>query len=632
MTDYRDILRQYWGYDDFRGIQLDIIKSIGAGHDTLGLMPTGGGKSITFQVPTLAQTGLCLVITPLISLMKDQVSNLRNRGIKAAAIYSGMSRSDVVTALENCIFGDYKFLYISPERLSSELFLTKVRRMPVILITVDEAHCISQWGYDFRPSYLQIATIRKLFPQIPVLALTATATPPVVDDIQERLAFRQPNVFRMSFERSNLSYVVRQSENKQAELLHILQSVPGSAVVYTRSRRGTKDIAQWLQTEGIASLHYHAGLSNIDKDLRQRSWQEGETRVMVATNAFGMGIDKADVRIVVHMDVPDSIEAYFQEAGRAGRDGKQAYAVLLYNKGDRTKMLRRIPDTFPDKDYIREIYEQLAYFFQLAMGDGQNVTYEFNLEKFCRRFKRFPVPVISSLQILTQAGYIQFAEDEENRSRILFLLSRDELYRLHGTSPDSERVMQELLRNYGGLFADYVYIEEELLAQRCGLSTHRIYELLVGLTRQRILHYIPRKRTPHITYTTRRIDKERLHIGPEVYEERRTRYEERIRSIVHYCEDEQSCRSVLLLNYFGEQATHHCGKCDLCIQKHRKNTPVTNEQKLHNALRQVLADGKTHAPTELLLPGYTTDQIKETLSWWVSEGIITVENGLFRQR
>ena len=625
MTIYRDILQRYWGYENFRGIQLEIIESIEAGKDTLGLMPTGGGKSITFQIPALAHKGLCLVITPLISLMKDQVSKLRQKGIKAAAVYSGLPHKDVLATLENCILGDYKFLYVSPERLSSELFVTKVRRMPIRLITVDEAHCISQWGYDFRPSYLQIASIRDIFPNIPVLALTATATPPVIKDIQERLNFRSPNVFRMSFERPNLSYIVRKTENKQDELLHILRSVPGSAVVYTRSRRNAKDVALWLQKKGIVAMYYHAGLSNIDKDLRQQSWQEGETRVMVATNAFGMGIDKPDVRLVIHLDLPDSIEAYFQEAGRAGRDGLRAYAVLLYNDSDRTKLQHRIPDTFPDKTYIRDIYEQLAFFFQLAMGDGLNVTYDFNLEQFCRRFKRFPIPVTSALHILTKAGYIHFIEDEENLSRVLFLLDRDELYRLQGMSPDTECLIQELLRSYGGLFADYVYIEEELLALRTGFTPTRIYDLMLALTRQRILHYIPRKQIPRITYTSRRVPKERLVIGPDIYEYRRKRYEKQIESILHYAESKDVCRSRLLLNYFGETASHNCGHCDVCLSGPKQ--PCSD---LQDRLKALLADGKPHSPSELRITGFPINQIQELIKLWTDEGIVCLENGFFR--
>ena len=440
------LLKQYWGYDSFRGIQEEIINSISENKDTLGLMPTGGGKSITFQVPALAKDGLCLVITPLIALMKDQVQNLRKRGIKALSIYSGMSRQDIITTLENCIFGNYKFLYISPERLDTEIFRTKLRKMKVSMITVDESHCISQWGYDFRPAYLKIAEIRELLPDVPILALTATATPEVVKDIQARLHFRRENVFRMSFERSNLAYIVRKTDNKTGELLHILRSMPGSAIVYVRNRRRTKEITELLNNEDITADFYHAGLDDATKDIRQHRWQSGGSRVMVATNAFGMGIDKPDVRIVIHMDLPDSIEAYFQEAGRAGRDGQKAYAVILYAKADKTTLHKRIPDTFPEKEYIKDVYEHLQYYYQMAMGDGLDCVREFNIEDFCRKFKYFPVPVDSALKILTQAGYLEYTGEQDNTSRLLFTIQRDELYRLREMGDDMDKLIQTVLR------------------------------------------------------------------------------------------------------------------------------------------------------------------------------------------
>lgn len=565
------ILKQYWGYDRFRGIQEDIIDSISKNKDTLGLMPTGGGKSITFQVPALAKEGMCLVITPLIALMKDQVQNLKKRGIKALAIYSGMSRQDIIITLENCIFGNYKFLYISPERLDTEIFRTKLRKMHISMITVDESHCISQWGYDFRPAYLKIAEIRELLPDVPVLALTATATPEVVKDIQARLHFRHKNVFRMSFERNNLAYIVRKTENKTAELLHILRSMPGSAIVYVRNRRRTKEITELLNNEHITADFYHAGLDDATKDIRQHRWQSGESRVMVATNAFGMGIDKPDVRIVIHMDLPDSIEAYFQEAGRAGRDGQKAYAVILYAKSDKTTLHKRIPDTFPEKEYIRDVYEHLQYYYQMAMGDGLDCVREFNIEDFCRKFKYFPVPVDSALRILTQAGYLEYTAEQDSTSRILFTIRRDELYRLREMGEDMDRLIQAVLRSYTGVFTDYTYINEDSLAIRTELTRRQIYEMLVHLAKLRIVSYIPHKKTPYIIYTRERVEAQRIHISPEVYEHRKARYETRINAMLDYVTNNTVCRSRMLLDYFGERNEHNCGQCDTCISLRSKS-------------------------------------------------------------
>lgn len=570
------ILKQYWGYDRFRGIQEDIIDSISKNKDTLGLMPTGGGKSITFQVPALAKEGMCLVITPLIALMKDQVQNLKKRGIKALAIYSGMSRQDIIITLENCIFGNYKFLYISPERLDTEIFRTKLRKMHISMITVDESHCISQWGYDFRPAYLKIAEIRELLPGVPVLALTATATPEVVKDIQARLHFRHKNVFRMSFERNNLAYIVRKTENKTAELLHILRSMPGSAIIYARNRRRTKEITELLNNEHITADFYHAGLDDATKDIRQHRWQSGESRVMVATNAFGMGIDKPDVRIVIHMDLPDSIEAYFQEAGRAGRDGQKAYAVILYAKSDKTTLHKRILDTFPEKEYIRDVYEHLQYYYQMAMGDGLDCVREFNIEDFCRKFKYFPVPVDSALRILTQAGYLEYTAEQDSTSRILFTIRRDELYRLREMGEDMDRLIQAVLRSYTGVFTDYTYINEASLAICTGLTRRQIYEMLVHLAKLRIVSYIPHKKTPYIIYTRERVEAQRIHISPEVYEHRKARYETRINAMLDYVTNDTVCRSRMLLDYFGERNEHNCGQCDTCISLRSK--PGASEQ------------------------------------------------------
>ncbi len=536
--------------------------------------------------------------------MKDQVQNLRKREIKALAIYSGMTRQEILTALENCIFGNYKFLYISPERLYTEIFRTKLRSMKVSMITVDESHCISQWGYDFRPAYLKIAEIRELLPEVPVLALTATATPEVVTDIQTRLKFREGNVFRMSFERKNLAYIVRKTDNKTKELLYILQRISGSAIIYVRNRRRTKEITELLMNEGITADFYHAGLDDATKDIRQQRWQTGESRVMVATNAFGMGIDKPDVRIVLHLDLPDSPEAYFQEAGRAGRDGEKAYAVILYSKSDKTTLHKRVVDTFPDKEYILNVYEHLQYYYQMAMGDGFQCIREFNLEEFCRKFKYFPVPVDSALKILTQAGYLEYTDEQDNSSRILFTIRRDELYKLREMGKEAEALIQSILRSYTGVFTDYAYISEESLAIRTGLTRQQIYNILVTLTKRRIVDYIPRKKTPYIIYTRERLELRFLHIPPSVYEERKARYEARIKAMEEYVTTENICRSRMLLRYFGEKNEHNCGQCDVCLSKHA--TDNLSEESYEEVKRQIL-DLLSHSP---LTPAETADQIK----------------------
>lgn len=625
------LLKQYWGYDSFRGIQEEIINSISENKDTLGLMPTGGGKSITFQVPALAKDGLCLVITPLIALMKDQVQNLRKRGIKALSIYSGMSRQDIITTLENCIFGNYKFLYISPERLDTEIFRTKLRKMKVSMITVDESHCISQWGYDFRPAYLKIAEIRELLPDVPVLALTATATPEVVKDIQARLHFRRENVFRMSFERSNLAYIVRKTDNKTGELLHILRSMPGSAIVYVRNRRRTKEITELLNNEDITADFYHAGLDDATKDIRQHRWQSGGSRVMVATNAFGMGIDKPDVRIVIHMDLPDSIEAYFQEAGRAGRDGQKAYAVILYAKADKTTLHKRIPDTFPEKEYIKDVYEHLQYYYQMAMGDGLDCVREFNIEDFCRKFKYFPVPVDSALKILTQAGYLEYTGEQDNTSRLLFTIRRDELYRLREMGDDMDKLIQTVLRSYTGVFTDYTYINEDSLAIRTGLTRRQIYEQLVHLAKLRIVSYIPRKKTPYIIYTRERIEAQLIHISPEIYEERKARYETRINAMLEYVTNDTLCRSRMLLDYFGEKNEHNCGQCDTCIGLRKQTaTCQPDREELYEKIHKILS-GAPQTPAGLLeqLP-IEKELLTEALHRLLDEGKIIVVDGILQ--
>ncbi|GAK36818.1 RecQ family ATP-dependent DNA helicase [Bacteroides graminisolvens] len=633
MSLYHEILKRYWGYDAFRDLQEEIITSIGEGKDTLGLMPTGGGKSITFQVPALAKEGMCLVITPLIALMKDQVENLKSRDIKAIAIYSGMTRQEIIVALENCIFGNYKFLYISPERLDTEIFRVKLRSMNISMITVDESHCISQWGYDFRPAYLKIAEIRELLPDIPVLALTATATPEVVKDIQQRLHFKKENVFRMSFERKNLAYIVRNTDNKTGEILHILNRMPGSSIIYVRNRKRTKETTLFLQREGITADFYHAGLNNDVKDLRQKRWQSGECRVMVATNAFGMGIDKPDVRTVIHLDLPDSPEAYFQEAGRAGRDGEKAYAIILYANSDKAALKKRISDTFPEKDYIKQVYEQLNYYYQMAMGDGLGCMFDFNLEDFCRRYKHFPVPADSALKILTQAGYIEYTDEQDNASRLLFTTRREELYKLREMGEQADLLIQTILRSYTGVFTDYAYIHEDSLAMRTGLTRQQIYDLLIVLAKRRILDYIPHKKTPYIIYKRERVELRHLQISKTVYEERKERYEARIKAMLEYVTSETACRSRMLLHYFGEKNEHNCEQCDTCINR-KKNNGVTDSS--YNVLRRQILEMlsvQQRTPADLArLIEADKEEIAAVIRFLLDKGEIQMEDGMLQTK
>ena len=651
MSNYKDILKRYWGYDDFRGIQREIIESIGLGRDTLGLMPTGGGKSITFQVPAMALEGVCIVITPLIALMKDQVNHLRQKGILADAINSSMQHEEILRVLDNCILGRTKFLYVSPERLGSQLFVTKLRHMHISFITVDEAHCISQWGYDFRPSYLEISTIRQLLPDVPVLALTATATPQVVEDICEKLSTGNASgetrcdtthhspltthhspltshhgfaVFRMSFERKNLTYLVRHTDDKQNELTHILSNTSGSAIVYVRSRRHAREIAEQLCQAGLSATFYHAGLTHEVKDQRQRDWQNDRVRIIVATNAFGMGIDKPDVRHVLHYDSPDSIEAYFQEAGRAGRNGLPATAILLYGANDNALLSHRIDNTFPPREYIRQVYEHLAYFYQLATGDGYGITREFNIDLFCQRFHHFPIRVHSALQILQRAGYIDYDAAPDQNARVHFMLERHELDRLQHLSDIEDRVIVTLLRSYGGLFSDVCYIDEGLIAQLCGIKSTMLHEVLKTLAQKHIIQYIPRRNVPTIQYLQRREDPEHVVIPRSVYEDRLEQYRQRIHAMQRYAQDQLHCRSRLLLEYFGEKHTHDCGQCDVCQEQ--QDPPCTDD--CSQAIIVLLSDGKQHQMTELRSLPFPYESISKALSHLMAEERIIQQDGV----
>ena len=623
---YNEILKHYWGYDDFRGIQREIIESIGAGRDTLGLMPTGGGKSIAFQVPALAKEGLCIVVTPLIALMKDQVANLRSRGIKATAIYSGMRSSDIVKALENCIFGDYKFLYVSPERLSSELFLKKIQRVKVSMVTVDEAHCISQWGHDFRPAYREVKQLREIFPNVPVLALTATATPEVVKDIQQQLGFAQENCFSMSFARKNLVYVVRHTENKPQELLHILDRISGSAIVYTLNRKKTKEVCDILLANGVTAEYYHAGLSPESKDAKEEAWKSGRARVMVSTNAFGMGIDKPDVRLVVHIDLPSSIEAYFQEAGRAGRDGNDAYAVTLFSRVDRQVVARRLADNYPSQEFIREIYDEICYYYSMALGDGLNCTYEFSLGDFCKDYHRPTLQTDSALKILTRMGYLEYVEEMEYASRVRFIVGKDALYRFRGLPPDYELLINALLRNYSGLFTDYVFIDERYLSRVTKLSRHRMYEIFVSLVSRGLVQYAPSKKCPIITFTRHRVLGSELRFAREVYDERKAIFGERLKSVINYAVSDDKCRSRLLLEYFGEKGSDDCRRCDVCVQRRAAGKPPQMPSK-EEAVMQLLSDGKPHSLDELAALGLTDNERKVLLRALCDEEKIRIVDG-----
>jgi ATP-dependent DNA helicase RecQ len=588
MSVYKKVLKKYWGYDEFRPLQEDIIHSVVKGCDTLGLMPTGGGKSLTFQVPTLAMDGLCIVVSPLVALMKDQVFNLKEKGIKAELIYSGLTRDEIEVILNKCLYGNNKFLYISPERISTAIFQEKLLSMKVCLIAIDESHCISQWGYDFRPSYLKIIHLRELLPEVPVLALTATATPEVVDDIQDRLGFAKKNVFRKSFERSNLSYLVRHVEDKNRYLLKILRKQKGSSVVYVRSRKKCKEIAEFLKLNQVKAEFYHAGLDNALKDMRQERWRDGKVQVIVATNAFGMGIDKSDVRTVVHLDLPDTLEAYFQEAGRAGRDGKRAYAVMLYSNPDKVQLLKRIKTSYPEIDTVKRVYQAVGNFLQIAEGAGKDAVFDFNLALFCQKFKFNVLYAFNSLKILQRAGYLEITDDLEHSTKLHFAIHRDDLYRYQLENKQQDDFLKLLLRTYTGLFTDFVPVNLDSLAYRKKINVKILIDNLKDLSQHGIIKYIPRKKTPFIIYTQERLPVQYLKFTKEVYQNRKEKFEEKIHAVISYAESTETCRSKSLLEYFGQLNAPVCGECDVCKEK---DDEIENEmyQLIQSEVKKTLA-------------------------------------------
>jgi ATP-dependent DNA helicase RecQ len=623
MNKFRQILAQYWGYSEFRPLQLDIIESIASGKDTLGLMPTGGGKSITFQVYSLSEEGICIVITPLIALMKDQVQNLHKKGIKALKIHSGMSPFEIKVTLDNAVWGEYKFLYISPERLSSELFRDRLQKMKVNLVTIDEAHCISQWGYDFRPSYMNIIGLREILPGVKFLALTATATPKVTEDIQEKLGFSKPNVLKMSFSRENLSYLVRLRENKPAYLLETLKKVKGSGIVYSRSRKGTRELTAELKKNGISADFYHAGLSNAVRSEKQDEWLSGKTRVIVSTNAFGMGIDKPDVRFVVHYNPPDSLEAYFQEAGRAGRDGKKAAAVLLFNNADKTKLKKHVTTAFPEPDAIKKIYNALCNYFQIAVGFGKGQVYEFSLQGFAQAYKFQQAQVYNSLKILQREGYLEFTEEIDSPSRLYFTVSRDDLYKFQVENASLDGFIKLILRSYTGLFSGYVAIDEDLLARRAGLSQEKVYIFLKHLRKSKIVDYVPRNQTPFIYFSKERISVERLKITKENYDYRKKDFLNRVEAVIHYATSNTSCRSRLLLEYFGETDSSDCGTCDVCRSMKNMEMSSFEFSEISKQVKKMLETPCAYETLLLKLKG-NREKMMEVVKWLTDNGKIVL--------
>lgn len=590
MSLIHQVLTQYWGYTRFRPLQEEIVRSVMEGKDTLALLPTGGGKSLCFQVPAMAMSGICIVISPLIALMKDQEEQLREKGIRAVAIVSGMKKQEVEVALNNCIHGNYKFLYVSPERLVSPVFLEYLKEMPVNMIAVDEAHCISQWGYDFRPPYLKIAEIRELFPKIPVLALTASATPEVREDILQRLEFKNPEVFTKSFARSNLSYIIRPTEDKLGHLLKILNSIPGTSIIYVRNRRKTQEIAHILRQYKISADFYHAGLDHQTRFERQNHWMKNKTRVIVATNAFGMGINKPDVRSVIHLDLPDDLESYYQEAGRGGRDEKNAYAVVLYDEADLNDLDNRYLMNFPPREEIRRVYKALGNYLQIPVGSGAGITYPFDLLPFCQQYKMEPLVTMNCLRLLEMTGTISLGEGIFLPARIRIPMKHMELYKFQVENPVYDPLIKTLLRSYAGLFEDYVRFSEAEVARRMSRETNDVTKQLSSLQKLGVVDYIPANDKPTVSYLSERVKEEDLYIPKELLEERKRRYKMRSDAFRHFLTNQHQCRSMMLLAYFGEGNLTRCGTCDFCRERNKVELNDLEMEELLGRLRKLLKE------------------------------------------